>query len=217
MTEKTFKVYSAVTGGFDNVENYNSRTTYKDCHRFKDERLNAKIFKVLSHRYISEQYSIWLDGNVELTCTPEELIELMGDKDVLVFKHPERNCIYDEAVVCKSLHLDSHSIIDSQVSRYRLLGWPINAGLASCRIIVRRNNDVIEQCNNKWWAEITSGSVRDQLSFPVVFDKHIKYIEHPDSYNNEFFTVYPHSGLSVVKRVRLKIKKMITGSNQYGY
>ena len=130
----------------------------------------------------------------------------MADKEILVFKHPDRNCIYKEAIACKDLQLDSDRVIDSQMNRYRKLKWGEEKGLGSCRIIVRKHSKNIELLNNSWWAEITSGSVRDQLSLPVVFEGNIKYIEHPDSYNNEYFSVAPHTILNWWQRKKKRIK-----------
>ena len=203
---KEIHVYSAVTNGYDKLNNSNNRKNFSNFSKFKDPRLNAKIYKVLSHRYIDADYSIWIDGNATLNCDPELLVDMMEDKEILVFKHPERSCIYEEATACKELNLDSHEVIDAQMGRYKKLNWGKEKGLGSCRIIVRRNSEKIKQLNNLWWAEITSGSLRDQLSFPVVFDKNIKYIDHPDSYNNEYFTINSHSQLNWWQRTNILSK-----------
>lgn len=206
------QVYSAITASYDKYNDSNNRKVFSNYGRFINPRLNAKIYKVLSHRFIDANFSVWVDGNVTLNCMPELLVEMLEDKEILVFKHPDRNCIYKEAIVCKEHRLDSARVIDSQMNRYRKLKWGAEKGLASCRIIVRKHSKNIEFLNNNWWAEITSGSVRDQLSFPVVFDKNIKYIDHPDSYNNEYFTVDHHKELNWIQR---KKKRFFSLFNQY--
>ena len=68
---KEIHVYSAVTNGYDKLNNSNNRKIFSNFSKFKDPRLNAKIYKVLSHRYIDADYSIWIDGNASLNCDPE--------------------------------------------------------------------------------------------------------------------------------------------------
>ena len=202
---KKIQVCSSITANYDKHINDNRRL-FLHYSKFKDPRLNAKIYKILPHYFMDTDFSIWIDGNVRLNCKPELLIDMMEDKDIMVFRHPNRNCIYEEATVCKEHNLDSHEVIDAQMDRYKKLKWGNEKGLGSCRIIVRRNSEKIKQLNNLWWAEITSGSLRDQLSFPVVFDKNIKYIDHPDSYNNEYFTINSHSQLNWWQRTNILSK-----------
>jgi hypothetical protein len=206
---KEISIYSSITAGYDNHNKHNNRTMFSDYSKFIDPRLNAKIYKILSHRFIHTEFSIWVDGNVRLNCKPELLVDMMEDKDILVFKHPDRNCIYKEANKCKELELDNSQVIDSQMNRYRRLQWGDEKGLGSCRIIVRRNTENISLLNCKWWAEITAGSVRDQLSFPVIYDGSVKYIEHPDSYDNKFFTVFSHANIGIIERIKRKASKII--------
>jgi hypothetical protein len=196
---KKIQVYSSITANYDKHINDNRRL-FLHYSKFKDPRLNAKIYKILPHYFMDTDFSIWIDGNVRLNCKPELLIDMMEDKDIMVFRHPNRNCIYQEAAICKKLKLDDEQVIDTQMNRYKELKWSEEMGLGSCRIIVRRHVKNIETLNCKWWAEITSSSIRDQLSFPIVFDKNIKYIEHPDSYDNQYFTVLPHRQLNWIQR-----------------
>jgi len=38
----------------------------------------------------------------------------------------------------------------------------------NCGLIIRRHNELVKRFNERWWAEITRWSPRDQVSFPVV-------------------------------------------------
>jgi len=140
------------------------------CNLFTEPRRNAKIHKVLCHLYTDTEWIIWIDSNVTLNITPEELItEWANNKDMVVNKHMSRNCLYEEADECSRSSLDYKSIIKEQVKRYEALNIPKKMGLGECGIILRRNCPEINRLNEKWWAEICRGSSRDQISFPYVF------------------------------------------------
>jgi hypothetical protein len=156
------------------------------CDKFKEPRRNAKIHKVLPHLYVDTDISIWLDANISLNVSPEELVKLwLGDDDIAVCKHFERTCIYEEGEVCKTYQLDDPRLIDEQMSRYKKNGYPENNGLAECGVIIRRHTPQINRLNEKWWAEICRGSSRDQLSFAYCFPEY-KAIEANARYNPLF-------------------------------
>jgi hypothetical protein len=95
----------------------------------------------------------------------QDLIDrFLRDSDIAMFKHYKRDCIYDEAKVCKKMKLDDPGIIDRQMAKYKKEGYPAKNGLNEGTIILRRHTKKIEEFNNLWWSEISSGSRRDQLS-----------------------------------------------------
>ena len=117
-------------------------------------------------------YVIWIDGTIELLVTPEELVANYLDATCLaVLQHPERVCIYDEAEMCKTLKLDDEAVIDSQMDKYRLQGYPKVAGLGETKIVLRKNCSLINDFNRDWTYEILNHSLRDQLSFNYVARK----------------------------------------------
>lgn len=136
-----------------------------------DPRRNSRIHKMLPHLYTDSEYSIWIDGNIRLLTPPEVLIEkYLKDHDIAVFKHPTRDCIYDEAVVCAKRNLDDPEIIIEQAQYYENQGFAKNKGLVECGIILRRHTPQVQAFNNEWWAEYSRFSRRDQISFPVAAD-----------------------------------------------
>ena len=174
-------IYSAITGGKDaKRKDIKCFTAY---NKFKDPRMNAKIYKVLSHLFVEDEYSVWIDGNLELKVDEEVLIDLLGDKDIAVFTHPYRTNVFDEAEECKRLGLDNPEVIDEQIKRY---GGGVY-GLGACYLIIRRHTEEVKRRNEAWWAEICRGSVRDQLSFPYVFGDIVKYLPYEDPMNNQYF------------------------------
>ena len=179
-------IYTAITNQFDIPRN--SIKCFTEYNKFKSPVLNAKIYKILSHLFIDDEYSIWIDGNLFLKVEEKELIKLLGDKDIAVFQNPYRDNIYEEADECKRLKLDDNKIIDEQIKRY---GNSVE-GLGACYLIIRRNTKEIKRLNEKWWAEICRGSVRDQISFPYVFRDNVKYLPKRNPFDNKFFSRIGH-------------------------
>lgn len=160
------------------------------CDIFKEPRRNAKIHKVLPHLYTDADVSIWLDSNISLLIRPEDLVnEWLDDSQITVFKHFERDCIFDEAEVCKQYNLDNHKTIDDQMARYR--EYPRNRGMGECGVIVRRHTPEINMLNERWWAEICRGSSRDQLSFAYCFPNFRKI--DGNSRNHKYFKYTLHN------------------------
>jgi len=157
----------------------------------------------MPHLFLDSDYSIWIDGNVKLNCDPSKFLDMMNGKDLMVFKQPDRNCIYEEAKTVIKLKLDSEKVVKQQIDRYFKAGWPKDAGLGSCRLIVRKHSSEMNKLNAIWWSEICRGSMRDQISFPVVYKDKVHYIEHPESYDNEFFSVKPHN-ITLKEKIRFK-------------
>jgi len=144
----------------------------KAYDKFQDPRRNSRIHKLLIHQYVDTEYSIWIDGNIKLLIPPEEIIErYLKNHDFAVFKHPTRDCIYDEAMVCAKLRLDDPENIIEQVKQYEDSGFAKHKGLCECGILIRRNTAKVEAFNNAWWGEYTRFSRRDQISFMYAVDK----------------------------------------------
>ena len=171
---------------------------------FSDPVRNAKIHKILSHRFFPlAEVSLWIDGNVEVRCDLDKLVDsYLRTSDVAVHKHRERQCIYDEAMACIELEKDLPEVILRQITRYRSEGYPANAGLAECTILLRRHTAAVCALNESWWQEITQGSRRDQLSFNyvinklamsyVIFDSHL--------FEGPLFKVRPHAILGYPRK-----------------
>ncbi len=166
--------YSSITGGKNNPRNDIKIFTGEGI--FKSPRMEAKIYKVLFHKFIEEEYSIWVDGNVFLKYQEDYYYDLLGDYDIAVKEHPVRKCVYEEAEACKYYNKDSFEIIDKQMAKYRKEKYPENNGLGECQMIIRRNTKEMRQLCEAWWAEICAHSSRDQLSFPYIFRDKVKYL-----------------------------------------
>ena len=80
-------VYTSVFGNYDNIveqklpNNWDWKIFSEDnsLPLYVDNNRNAKKFKVLPHRYLSEyEYSIFIDGNMTVIGNINELVELPG-------------------------------------------------------------------------------------------------------------------------------------------
>ena len=219
--------YTSVFGGYDDVKplslpqgwdfklfsEKNSLSLYKDSNR------NAKKYKLLPHRYLSEyEYSLWVDGNFTVVGNIDILVEkYLKDSNIAFFNHQNtaldpRNCIYEEAEFILAAgernyalkpsrgilaYKDNPNTIRTQMEKYQKEGYPANNGLIKGGIILRRHNekDVIDAMES-WWEEVKYNSKRDQLSFNYIAWLHnlkFNYIEG-DLRNNEFFTHSSHTG-----------------------
>jgi hypothetical protein len=124
--------------------------------------------------------SIWLDANLQLNCSPQELMPVTCDSwDLALWHHPYRDCVYAEADQCVREHKDDPATIRAQMQRYRSEGFPEHAGLIECNVLVRRHNSpAMVELASAWWDEIVRGSRRDQLSFNFVARQRNLCIRH---------------------------------------
>jgi hypothetical protein len=159
---------------------------------------NAKIFKILSHRFFPDvKYSVWVDGSVAIKSTvpiKDFICENLTDHDIAFFKNRRRTCVYVEAMACIKAGKDSPDVICRQMQKYWHEGYPRQNGLAECTVLIRRHSDAILQFNNRWYDEICQHSRRDQLSFNYVATKLGLNYSFLDGtiLNNPHFAWYPH-------------------------
>jgi hypothetical protein len=170
---------------------------------FQNPILEAKRYKILSHLFIDSDISIYVDGNIILNIPLESAVEkYLGNNDIAIFKHPHRDCIYNEFDV---LYNDGRFKFNNYLQQklrnqdqfYKLQGYPKHIGLWECNFIIRRNNEKVIKLMNAWWAEICKWQWRDQVSFPYVLWKYGKGIKmntinEVDIRRNSNFTYYNH-------------------------
>ncbi len=131
----------------------------------------AKFYKILPHLCLPKgtKYSLWIDGDCRLKVPVQVLIDkYLKDADIAFFQHPLRDCIYDEAQVCRELVLDDVFKMDGQMAKYEREGFPRHFGLIDGSVILRRHSPEVALINETWWKEIVKYSRRDQLSFNYV-------------------------------------------------
>jgi len=167
----------------------------KPYDKFKDDRRNSRIHKIMPHMFFNSEYSIWMDGNFRLKVPAQEVIDtFLRDKDIAVWKHPDRDCVYVEAEACYKQDKDTPEALGEQSKEYRRRGIPANGGLYAAGIIIRRHTKRINELNEKWWAEYSRYSKRDQISFPVAFPAdEVNCIEEGTIWKNKYFERINHA------------------------
>lgn len=165
--------YTVITGDKDHdVERDYPVTIFRDSYdKFKDDRRNSRMQKILVHKYFDSEYTIYHDANMKLLISPEEVVSrYMTGYDMALFRHGTRNCVYDEAMTVAKLGLDDVETIIEQAKYYEDREYGKGKGLYQGGFIVRRNNARTRRFNEAWFADYCRFSRRDQLSLPVAID-----------------------------------------------
>ncbi|MER9297061.1 DUF616 domain-containing protein [Mesorhizobium sp. M0621] len=133
------------------------------------------MVKILAHRFLGEYSTSLYLNNTCLLNSPISTIfdHLKDDQSPMVcFRHPERSCVYAEAEVVIKLGFDDAAVIEEQMSHYRLIGHPVDAGLIFGGVLLRDHNDAnLQSVMEQWFYQVCKYSYRDQLSFNVVARK----------------------------------------------
>jgi len=191
-------VYTCITGNYDSLKEpmyINQNIDYyvftdmkipaesawkkidiKNNHELKDLS-NADInryIKICAHKFLPQyEYSIYVDGCIQIVADMKPIIEYMGNCVLGVHYHSLRNCIYKEANGIIYAGRAGKSEVKSQIRKYREEGYPKENGLYENTIIVRKHNDIkCIKLMNEWWKEYSCTlSKRDQISLPYIIWK----------------------------------------------
>jgi hypothetical protein len=209
-------VYTCITGGYDSLVEpkyvsedfdyicftdnpnltsnvWNIKPLPKETEELSQVK-KQRYVKINPHKLLKEyDLSIWVDGCVTLKGDLNELLDktLKEDYSIYIPKHPNRNCIYTEAIVVVKMRKDKKENVDPQIDRYKQEGFPKDYGLLQSNILIRKHNN--EDCirlMEDWFNEIKNGSHRDQLSFNYASWKNkdikISYLDK-DIYKSKWF------------------------------
>jgi hypothetical protein len=140
---------------------------FSTIDKFKDRR-DAKPYKILSAVMFPQyEYIIWEDGNHQLKKDPQLIIEEYGeDTDIMVFKHPDRKCLFQEMSACAQWNLDIRETIQAQYNHYISNRMPNMFGLFEMSTFIVKTSDAVKELQLMWWEQICKFSSRDQISFP---------------------------------------------------
>jgi hypothetical protein len=153
----------------------------------------------LDPRFLWRRYdaTIWIDGSIRVTSKDfaRDLAGCLGPDGIACFRHPQRDCIYEEAE--KSLRWAKYRSlpIREQVEHYRREGFPAHRGLMAGGVIVRATRAPhLPEIDEAWWQENLRWTWQDQLSLPVVLwrqNRKIAWIPG-DLWKNPWFEWVPH-------------------------
>lgn len=178
-----------------------------------DQVLGSKAPKMvpgLPHRYV-----IWIDGAAEVTnpSFAREALESINESGMATWKHPRRDCIYQEARA--SLGRESQGgryaslPIKAQMDSYRELGHPEHWGLWACGTVAW-DQEADNGLGGAWLAECERWGHQDQLSLPAVARRlglrpgTFPYPQLPKKHHNPFYfenrwlRFHPHAPTSGV-------------------
>lgn len=143
----------------------------------KSPKKRAMLIMIEYYKFISKNYKIVISigGQITINYNLDELINETFNYekfDLSICKHSLRDCIYQEAEVCKNLGKDSIIVIDEQMSKYRAEGYPEHNNLYETGFMIRKNRSKeLKKICVLWAKELFNGSKRDQLSLNYVIWK----------------------------------------------
>lgn len=166
-----------------------------DYHHDKPVR-ESRFPKLNPHLVLPEyEYSLYLDANIAIRHSVYEKIRNLVKQDVslAMIPHPERNCVYQEAMILTAWEIGEPNLIYRQTKFLLKNHFPQNHGLFTGGMIFRKHNhpDIINfsEC---WWNLYCRFSSRDQLGLTyALYKTHLEpEIMFPSSYYAD--NVYSH-------------------------
>lgn len=161
----------------------------------------ARRVKILFWEYTGHcDICVWVDGNIDVIGDLDELCDETGawSKDIVVKRHPERSCIYQEYIACKKLNKDNPDVMSKQIKGYQKAGMPGHFGLLESGFIIRRLTEETKRFMIRWFMEVQRKSRRDQLSFDFVrwYTKASGFVHFydPSVFNRYFHKNLGHNG-----------------------
>jgi hypothetical protein len=193
--QKRWVVYTAIVGCYDDLRPPVVADPSLDYVVFADDQLpqipkpwiRRKIDQdygnaVLTSRFIKThphillpgyENSVWVDAAFQLRNMPAESLQAaIGSAAIACFRHPERDCAYDEADAVSRLELDSPQHVALALGQLAAHGFPRHMGLVETGLILRQHhNEAVVRAMEEWWNLIVTASQRDQLSINLVLWK----------------------------------------------
>ncbi|KAI3922540.1 hypothetical protein MKX01_006229 [Papaver californicum] len=174
---------------------------------YDEPRRNGKVPKILTHRlYPQAEYSIWIDGKMELIVDPLLMLEryLWRDKNTFaIARHKHHQSIYEEADANKRRKRYARPLIDLHVKIYFYEGmepWSTKKDTVSDvpegAIIIREHTALNNLFSCLWFNEVNLFTPRDQLSFGYVVYRlgfAFKFFMFPNCEYNSLFVLHSHT------------------------
>lgn len=194
---------------------------------YDEPRRNGKVPKILTHRLFPQaQYSIWIDGKMELIVDPLLILERYlwrGKHTFAIAQHKHHRDIYEEADANKRRKRYARPLIDLHMKIYRYEGmepWSPSKNTVSDvpegAIIVREHTALNNLFSCLWFNEVNLFTPRDQLSFGYVVYRLkglFKFFMFPNCEYNSIFILHPHNREHSSPIEWVKSLKELKGSN----
>jgi len=201
MSANKFVVYTVLTGGKEavrnpfqddysgyekicftdnpNLQSKDWSVVLMDNHSLGAERESRRP-KLLPHKFLSDfECSLYIDNTVDLKVDPLEIRKhYLKDKcSLFAFKHPSRDCAYDEGEVVINLGYEDESRVREQLDFYQSQGFPKNQGLIAGTMMLRNHlDDKLIELTEEWFNHVLRYSKRDQIALPyIAWKKNFEY------------------------------------------
>ena len=136
----------------------------ESCHG--DPVLCNRWCKMHPHLLFKDyQYSVYIDSNIWVFSDLTPLTARLDTFPVAMFRHKNRDCVYDEIRRCIKRKKGTRSSLRSHRKLVRSHGVPKGWGLLEASVIARKHSD--PECvslMDAWWDAFTKNSRRDQIS-----------------------------------------------------
>lgn len=152
-----------------------------------------RIMKIQPNLFIDYDYCIWVDANITINMNLDTFFERHLNDSIVITKHPQRDCIYDEGKAILKYKKDTSENINRQLSVYIDKGFPKHYGLHETNVILRKNDSKVNEIMSEWANMLKEYSHRDQMSLDYILWKNEYNITTiPASERNAFFSLKPH-------------------------
>lgn len=172
--------------------------------RIEAKRYRTHPSEVFGRLYPDKfDFFVYMDWSARLK-SEHAIADLMKEfddtSDLLVFKHPERDCIFDEAEFTANAKMKKYFWLEKkmldQVAYYKKQGMPEMYWLSATWLIVSKNNKKSAQFLSDWRNECIKWTYQDQLSFDYLVRKNTincQRIKDKNLRNNDLIDfLYPH-------------------------
>ena len=166
--------YTCITNSFDTLKDPKVITPGWEYICFSDTEQHSDIWdcritdkvnkdvKILGWHEIGEQPALYVDGSIEIIGNLNNFVQGIRS-DFSLWKHPSRDCIFQEADAVVAVRGQDRERVDEQMVRYEAI--PRNYGLGQTGVLYRDFSvEWVRAVSYMWWREIVQGVNRDQLS-----------------------------------------------------
>lgn len=193
-SDNRIAIYTAVYGGYDSYYEPRIKPDNCDYYIFTDGDIKKQdsawvkkkvyydefnsLTNAQKNRYVkmhphllfpNYEYSIYVDGNIEVVTDFTEFIQEFNEYGVKLHTHFNRHCAYDEIEEC--IKQKKCSIEQLVNYRRKLLNenFPRDYGLLEAPVICRKHHLAIcKTIMEKWWDEYINCISRDQLALVYI-------------------------------------------------
>lgn len=160
--------------------------------------LKAKYFRTHPFAFFKNQYVIYIDGSAKFQSefSVELLLwEILQKSDMLVFKHPDRDCIFEEAKFCKDIEKYKKMQLMKQAEQYKKDWHPEHYWLSATWLLVFNKSESLSYMLDDRWEQNIKRWTQCQISFEAMVRKHHmkrQWIDSKHLRNNIIVKFYNH-------------------------